>query len=111
MACTGAVPPGDSPGKRAGTNKAISTIAYGYALDSSTGSDLIVTLAWRSAEIAGAASALMLLFALLVRRYLRYQDRLHAQVVAVWRPFLTQVAIEEGAAPALPPLPARHVPY
>lgn len=80
-------------------------------MESSTGSELIVTLAWRSAEIAGAASALMLLFALLVRRYLRYQDRLQAQVVAVWRPFLTQVAIEEGETPALPPLPARHIPY
>lgn len=80
-------------------------------MDSSAGSDLIVTLAWRSAQVAAAAAALMLLFALAVRRYLRYQENLHARVIAAWRPLLTRVAIEEGEPPALPPLPRRHVPY
>ncbi len=80
-------------------------------MDSSTGSELIVTLAWRSAEVAGLASALMLLIALIVRRYLRYEARLHARVIAAWRPLLTFAAIEEGEPPALPPLPNKHLPY
>jgi hypothetical protein len=80
-------------------------------LDSSTGSELIVTLAWRSAEVAVLGAALLLLISLLVRRYLEYESRRHARVVAAWRPLLTRVAIEEGDAPALPPLPHRHMPY
>ena len=80
-------------------------------MDSSTGSELIVTLAWRSAQVAAAAAALMLLFALAVRRYLRYHENLHARVIAVWRPLLTRVAIEEGDPPAWPPLPRRNIPY
>lgn len=80
-------------------------------MDSNAGSELIITLAWRSAEVAALASALMLLFALTVRRYLLYQDRLQARVVALWRPLLTRAAIEEGELPALPSLPRRHVPY
>lgn len=80
-------------------------------MDSSTDSELIVTLAWRSAQIAGAAAALMLLFALMVRRYLQRQERIHARVIDIWRPLLTRVAIEEGEMPATPTLPARHIPY
>jgi HEAT repeat protein len=76
-----------------------------------TGSDLVVTLAWRSAEVAAAAAALLLMIALIVRRYLQRQERLHARVIGTWRPFLTQIAIEEGAAPELPKLPARHLPF
>jgi hypothetical protein len=76
-----------------------------------TGSDLVVTLAWRSAEVAAAAAARMLTIALIVRRYLQWQERLHARVVGTWRPFLTQIAIEEGAVPELPKLPARHLPF
>ncbi len=82
-------------------------------MDSSTGTELIVTLAWRSAQAAGAASALLLLFALTARRYLQYQDRLQATVVALWRPLLTRAAIEGGETLArpLPPVPPRQVPY
>lgn len=80
-------------------------------MDLNTGSDLVVTLAWRSAEVAAGAAALMLATALIVRRYLQRQERLHARVIATWRPLLTQIAIEEGATPALPRLPARHLSF
>ena len=80
-------------------------------MDSNTGSELIVALAWRSAEIAGLGAALLLLMALVVRRYLEYEARLHARVIAAWRPLLTRAAIEEGALPALPRLPNQHLPY
>jgi len=80
-------------------------------LDLNTGSDLVVTLAWRSAEVAGLAAALMLASALIVRRYLQREERLRARVVDSWRPLLTQIAIEEGAMPPLPRLPARHLAF
>jgi hypothetical protein len=80
-------------------------------LDSNTGSELIVFLAWRSAEIAAVAALLMLLFALGTRRYLQYQERVHARVIATWRPLLTRIAIEEGERPALPALRPSHLPH
>ena len=80
-------------------------------MDLNTGSDLVVTLAWRSAQVAAIAAALMLATALIVRRYLQWQERLHARVIGNWRPLLTQIAIEEGATPELPKLPARHLPF
>ena len=80
-------------------------------MDLNTGSDFIVTLAWRSAEIAAVSAALMLLTALIVRRYLRYEENLRARVVLAWRPLLTEIAIEEDATPELPRVPSRHVPY
>ena len=80
-------------------------------MDLNTGSELVVTLAWRSAAVAATAAALMLMTALIVRRYLQGQERLHARVVNAWRPLLTQIAIEERAAPELPRLPARHLPF
>jgi HEAT repeat protein len=80
-------------------------------LDLNTDSELIVMLAWRSAEVAGLAAASMLLIALMVRRYLRFEARLHAKVIALWRPLLTQAAIEAGDFPVLPALPNRHLPY
>jgi len=80
-------------------------------LDFNTGSDLVVTIAWRSAMIAALASALMLTFALIVRRYLHWQDRVQARVAARWRPLLTQIAIEEQGFIELPRLRARHVPF
>jgi len=80
-------------------------------LDSSTGSELIVTLAWRSAEIAGIAAATMLLTALLVRRYLQWIERQRDAAVAVWRPLLTRIAIEEDEQPKLPKLSSRQLPY
>jgi HEAT repeat protein len=76
-----------------------------------TSSDLVVTLAWRSAEVAAAAAALLLTIALIARRYLQWLERLHARVIGTWRPFLTQIAIEEGANPELPAVPARHLPF
>jgi HEAT repeat protein len=42
---------------------------------------------------------------------LQREVRLRARVVDIWRPLLTQIAIEEGAAPELPLLPARHLSY
>jgi HEAT repeat protein len=80
-------------------------------LDSNTGSELIVALAWRSAEVAALGAAALLAIALAVRQYLRHVDRVQAGIVAAWRPLLTRIAIEEGAAPALPRLRARHVPH
>lgn len=80
-------------------------------MDSNTGSEFIVTLAWRSAEIAALASAGLLLLSLLVRRYYRFEARLNERVIATWRPLLTRVALEEGDSPALPRLPGRHLPY
>lgn len=80
-------------------------------MDSSTGSELLLTLAWRSAQIAALSSTTLLVVALAVRRYLRRVERLQAAVVATWRPLLTRVALDEGAPPALPRLPARQLPY
>lgn len=80
-------------------------------MDLNTGSDFIVTLAWRSAEVAAAAAALMLTSALIVRRYLQHEENLRLRVIGNWRPLLTQIAIEEGAFPELPKLPARHLPF
>jgi len=80
-------------------------------LDSNTGSELIVTLAWRSAEIAGIGATLLLLTALMVRRYLQRVERQRDAVVAVWRPLLTRIAIEEGEAPALPNLRRSQLQY
>ncbi len=76
-----------------------------------TDSELIVTLAWRSAQVAGIAAAAMLLFALIVRRYLEREARLHARVIDLWRPLLTRIAIEGDGVPALPALPNKHLPY
>lgn len=80
-------------------------------MDSSTGSELIVTLAWRSAEVAALASAALLLLSLLVRRYYRFEARLNTRVIGTWRPLLTRVALEEGETPVLPRLPGLHRPY
>lgn len=88
--------------------------APGSVLELNTDSELIVTLAWRSAEIAAIASALMMLIALIVRQHLRREERLRERTVGTWRPILTRVAIEEGEPPALPALPAlrrRELPY
>ena len=46
-----------------------------------------------------------------MRRYLEWEERTHARVIAAWRPLLTQIAIEGDESPALPPLPNRHLPY
>ena len=80
-------------------------------MDSNTGSELIVTLAWRSAEIAALASAGLLLLSLLVRRYYRFEARLNERVIATWRPLLTHIALENDESPALPRLPGSHLPY
>jgi HEAT repeat protein len=80
-------------------------------LDSSTGYDLVVALAWRSAQIAALAAAALLLLALLVRRYYQYHARLSARVVDAWRPVLTRIAIEDGGGPTKPALARSHLPY
>jgi hypothetical protein len=80
-------------------------------LASNIGSELIVTIAWRSAEVAALAAALMMLIALFVRQHIRREDRLRARVVDTWRPLLTRVAIEDAAPPSLPPIRRRELPY
>src|SRR5258705_13482427 len=51
--------------------------AYMVGVDS--GSVLIVTLAWRSAEVAAASSVVILLVALAIRQYLRHEERVRAR--------------------------------
>ena len=80
-------------------------------MDSNAGSELIVTLAWRSAEVAGLAAVAMLLTALLVRRYLQRVERRRAAVAAVWRPLLTRIAIEENELPPVPRRSRRQLPF
>jgi HEAT repeat protein len=80
-------------------------------LDSSAGSELIVALAWQSARIAGLGAALLLVIALAVRRYLEWETRTHARVIAAWRPLLARIAIDGEGFGDLPPLPHRHLPY
>jgi len=77
-----------------------------------TGSVLIVTLAWRSAEVAAASSVLLLLVALGIRQYLRHEERVRARIVKIWRPLLTRIAMEEEEeSPTLPRLAVRHRPF
>ena len=92
-------------------NRATSTTGTGCGLDSNTGSDLLVSIAWQSAGIAGLGSALLLLAALAVRRYMNHEARLQARLVAAWRAPLARIAMEPDEAPTLPPLPHRHLPY
>ncbi len=80
-------------------------------MDFNTGSDLVVTVAWRSAQVAAVSAAAMLAVALIVRRYLQWQDRVQARVIAVWRPLLTRIVLQELATESLPRLPGRHVTY
>jgi HEAT repeat protein len=80
-------------------------------LVSNTGSELIVTLAWRSAEVAALVAAAFLLLALLVRRYYRFEARLSERVIATWRPLLTRVALDAAEPPPLPSLTGRTLPY
>ncbi|HEY8265646.1 MAG TPA: hypothetical protein VIG03_03675, partial [Steroidobacteraceae bacterium] len=46
-----------------------------------------------------------------MRRYLEWEARTHARVIAAWRPLLARIAIEGDDSPTLPPLPNRHLPY
>lgn len=80
-------------------------------MDSITDSELIVTLAWRSAVVAALGSAMLLLMALAVRRYLIHTARLQSRLIAVWRPPLARIAMEPGESLPLPPLPHRHLTY
>jgi HEAT repeat protein len=80
-------------------------------LDSNIGSELIVTIAWRSAEVAALAAALMMLIALVVRQHIRREDLLRARVVDTWRPLLARIAIEDAAAPPLPAVSRRELPF
>ncbi len=80
-------------------------------MDSSTGSELIVTIAWRSAEVAALASAAMLAVSLGVRRHLQREERLRARVIAQWRPLLARVAMEDREPAPLPAPPRRHLPF
>lgn len=80
-------------------------------MDLSTDSSFIVELAWRSAEIAAVGSALMLAGALIVRRYMQHEEEARSRVVAVWRPLLTRIALENGELPTLPCLAPRRLPF
>lgn len=80
-------------------------------MESNTGSDFVVELAWRSAQVAAYCSAALLLIALAVRQYLRHVERVRSGVVAAWRPLLARIALEEGKSAALPKPPVRRLPY
>jgi len=80
-------------------------------LDSNIGSELLVTIAWRSAEVAAICAALMMLIALFVRQHIRREDGLRARVVDTWRPLLTRIAIEDADPPRLPEIRQRELPY
>lgn len=80
-------------------------------MDSSIGSELVVALAWRSAEFAALGAAVLLTLSLIVRRYYRYEARLNERVIGTWRPLLTRIAIEAGDAPDLPKLQGSHLPW
>lgn len=79
-------------------------------MDSNTGSELVILIAWRSAQVAALASALMLAISLFVRAHLRREERLRDSVVATWRPLLAAVALDDPQ-PALPPLRRRELPH
>jgi HEAT repeat protein len=49
--------------------------------------------------------------ALTIRRWMRWQESVRSRVIALWRPILTQTALEEGTVPALPSLKRRDVPH
>ncbi|MGB5131465.1 MAG: HEAT repeat domain-containing protein [Steroidobacteraceae bacterium] len=76
-----------------------------------TGSDFIVALAWRSAEVAAIGAALLMTMALAVHRYMLYEERLRERVIASWRPLLTRAALEAGEPPAMPRLTSGQTPY
>lgn len=92
-------------------SRAISTIACGCDLDSNTGSELVVLIAWRSAQVAALASALMLAISLFVRARLRREERRRDSVIATWRPLLARIALEQGDPPALPKPRRRELPH
>ncbi|MBX3702338.1 MAG: hypothetical protein KF822_01020 [Steroidobacteraceae bacterium] len=79
-------------------------------MDSNTGSELVVLIAWRSAQVAALASALMLAISLFVRSRLRREERLRESVIAAWRPLLARVALEPGET-ALPSPRRRELPH
>lgn len=79
-------------------------------MDSNTGSDLLVTIAWRSAEVAALGAAILMLTALFVRRYLQRNLRVQSRIVAVWRPLLTRIAIGEETAPEFPSIAPGRLP-
>ncbi|MGQ0430079.1 MAG: HEAT repeat domain-containing protein [Gammaproteobacteria bacterium] len=78
-------------------------------MDSNTGSELVVQIAWLSAMVAALASALILAIALVVRARQRREEQLRDAVIAAWRPLFARIALEEGAPPALPPLRRREL--
>ena len=80
-------------------------------MDSNTGSELVVLIAWRSAEVAALASALMLAISLYVRARLRREERRRDAVIAFWRPLLARIALEGEEPAALPRLRRRELPH
>ncbi len=76
---------------------------------SSAGSDFVVGLALYGAQLTALGAALILGSALTIRRWMRWQESVRGRVIALWRPLLTQTALEEGPLPPLPPLRRRHV--
>jgi HEAT repeat protein len=80
-------------------------------LDSSIGSELIVAIAWRSAQVAGLGAAALLFASLTVRRYLQWESQRHARVIASWRAPLARLAIEGEDSVELPSLRYSHVAY
>jgi HEAT repeats len=80
-------------------------------LVSSADSDFMVSLALYGAQLTALGAALILGSALTIRRWMRWQEGVRTRVVTLWRPILTQTALDEGPSPALPLLKRRHVPH
>jgi HEAT repeat protein len=80
-------------------------------LVSSGDSDFVIGLALYGAQLTALGAALILGSALTIRRWMRWQESVRERAVALWRPILTQTALEEGPLPALPPLGRSHVPH
>jgi len=78
------------------------------ALVSSTDSDFVVALALRAAELTALGAALMLGTALVIRRWMHWQQAVRQRIAAQWRPVLTQIALDEGPLPPLPAVKPRH---
>ena len=53
----------------------------------------------------------MLAGALIVRRYMQHEEEARSRVVAVWRPLLTRIALENAELPTLPCLAPRRLPF
>lgn len=76
---------------------------------SSTDSDFVVQLAVRGAQLTALGAALMLATALVIRRWMHWQDGIKTRVATTWRPILTCVAVDESPLLPFPPVKRREL--